>query len=146
MTNKRYERVYTVTDYGDEPRSGVADVRGAPHAYQSVFDEERDDWSDYYLLRLLDDETFRLAAEDWEIWQRWEVAFHEGRTSLDTHPALPEDQRRHAEIQASLSQWLRIDPSQAVRAKAEFLADPDTKGWKVHWRLLKGHRTERLAH
>ena len=43
----------------------------------------------------MDEDTWRLALEDWAIWERWEVAFHAKQTGLDTHPALPEDGPQH---------------------------------------------------
>jgi hypothetical protein len=42
-----------------------------PHAYKSLWDNSEDDWSDAFLLQPIDDETFRLAMEDWDIWNRW---------------------------------------------------------------------------
>jgi hypothetical protein len=142
---KRYEKVHTVSDYWDGPRAGVADFGGTPHAYQSLFDDERDDYSDVWLLRPIDGDTFQLVMEDWDIWLRWLDAFHAGRTSQDTHPALPEDRPRHEQIKASLSDRIAIDPSFAVHATAEFSRDPDTKEWRVCWSALKGHTTSRLA-
>ncbi len=95
-----HEAVHTVTDYYDSPRRGIADFYGRPHAYQSLWDNFEDDWSDAFLLQPIHDETFRLAMEDWEIWHRWKSAFHSGRTTLETHPALPADRHRHDEVAA----------------------------------------------
>jgi hypothetical protein len=36
----------------------------------------------------------RLIMEDWKIWLRGKAAFHAGRISQDTHPALSENRRR----------------------------------------------------
>jgi hypothetical protein len=77
-----FEAVHTVTDYYDSPRRGIADFHGRPHAYQSLWDNSEDDWSDAFLLQPIDDETFRLAMEDWEIWNRWKSAFDNGRSQL----------------------------------------------------------------
>jgi hypothetical protein len=56
--------------------------------------------------------------EHWDIWLRWESAFHEGRTTLETHPALPEDRARHEELQALLA--AQAEPVKSVRARALF--------------------------
>jgi hypothetical protein len=137
---KRYERVHTVTDYWDQPRTGVADFHGVPHAYQAVFDEAEDEWSDICLLRPIDDETFHLALEGNEIFERWLHAFHAGRTSLDTHPALPEDRHRHEEISSLLKPRMTIDPDQAIRARVEFRATSGSGAnaqWQAHWQVVK---------
>jgi len=141
---KRYERVHTITDYWDQPRGGVADFRGSPHVYRSVFDESGDAWSDVCVLSPVDSETFQLALEDREIFLRWRRAFEGGQTSQNTYPALPHDQRRHEAVKTLLAERLVIDPAKAVRAKSEFRAEPDsdtaspdTKKWQVCWSVLK---------
>ncbi len=95
MIDAGYDKVHTVTDYYDGARAGVADFNGQPHYYECQFDEAKDDWSDVFLLKPIDSETFRLALEDWDIWERWNAAYEDGRVSLDTHPALPEDREKH---------------------------------------------------
>lgn len=118
MTNdSAFERVYTVVDWYDGPLRGIADFRGAPHFYESVLDEE---YSENFWLSPVSPQILRAALEDWEIWLRWEAAFHEGRVQLTTHPALPEDRARHDELATLLAANLRINPSSALRARAEF--------------------------
>ena len=82
-----YERVYTVLDYYDGPRKGIADYHGKPHLYECNFDESKGNCSESFLLALLDTETFQLAMEDWAICQRWKLAYHAAETDLSTHPA-----------------------------------------------------------
>ena len=114
------ETVYTITDWYDGPRGGVASFEGQPHYYESRWDNELDDWSTYYLLTPLDATTFQLALEDWAIWERWEAAFKKGETTNDTHPALPEDQVRHKEIDQLLTGKLVVSPLSSFRARATF--------------------------
>jgi|SRR5438067_10799486 hypothetical protein len=97
-----FERVHMLTDYYDGPRQGIADFNGAPHLYESFWDESQEEFSEVHELRPVDAETFRLALEDWDIWMRWEDAFYAGQTTIDTHPALPPDRERHLEIAAVL--------------------------------------------
>lgn len=104
--NSSFERVYTMTDYYDGPRGGIASFRGRPHVYESMFADARDAYSDVFELRPVDDETFRLALEDWEMWLRWEDAFARGATSIETHPALPVDRARHDELAPLLASRL----------------------------------------
>jgi len=118
--NEEYETIITMTDYWDGPRSGIANFKGVPHIYESVFDEEADEWSDVFLLMPIDEGTFKLALEDWEIWLRWEQAWREGKAPLDSHPALPEDRERHEQIKPILKEQMKINPERAVKAKADF--------------------------
>jgi hypothetical protein len=43
-----YEIVFTVTDYYDGSRGGIANFRGKPHLYKCVFDQTANDYSDTY--------------------------------------------------------------------------------------------------
>jgi hypothetical protein len=132
MSESDYDTVHTITDWYDGPRGGVADLNGEPHYYESRWDEARDDWSEEYLLNRIDNETLRLALEDWQIWLRWEAAFHEGRTPRETHPALPEDRARHNELEKVLAERLVINPDACVKAKAEFkFGKPTLVRWSV---------------
>jgi hypothetical protein len=68
-----YEYVFTVTEYFDGPRKGIANYQGNPHFYECIFDEVKDDYSGVFQLTPLDSETLKLAMEDWEIWRRWNL-------------------------------------------------------------------------
>ena len=115
-----YEQVFTVTDYWDGPRQGIANYQGKPHFYERIFDEARDGYSDLFELTPIDSETLRLALEDWDIWQRWNTAFHAGQTNQSTHPALPHESRRHEELKQILDATLVTDPERAVTRLGTF--------------------------
>ena len=114
-----FERVRTVTDYYDGPVRGIADFQGSPHLYEAEWDEQGEEYSSTFLLSPLSDDAVRLMLEDWDIWLRWEAAFHEGRTTQETHPALPEDRARHQQLQALLAAQA-AGPIKRVRARAQF--------------------------
>jgi hypothetical protein len=95
-----YEEVFTVTDYYEGPRQGIANFKGQPHFYDCIFDEAEQGYSDFYRLTPISHGIFQLALEDWAIWKKWEAAFHSGNATLESHPALPQDRRRHEEIRA----------------------------------------------
>ena len=107
------------------------------------FEEARGDGPDVFLLAPIDEETLRLALEDWAIWRRWEDAYHHGETTIDTHPALPEDLNRHVELEALLGRRLTIDPARATLAHADFRRR-DEPNWnrvgmapmEVRWTLV----------
>jgi hypothetical protein len=114
------EEVFTVTDYYDGPRLGIANYLGTPHFFDCVFSDEKQDYSNLYRLTLVTDQAFQLALEDWAIWTRWERAFKGGQTSLKTHPALPEDSARHEEIVSLVSDQLKTDPTHCIVRSAKF--------------------------
>jgi hypothetical protein len=117
-----FEEVFTVTDYYDGPRQGIADYLGLPHFYDCIFSDERQNFTSVYHLTPVSDQIFQLALEDWAIWKRWEHAFKSGKTVMDTHPALPEDAVRHSEIEALLADGLKTDPTKSIVRAARFLA------------------------
>ena len=88
-----FEVVYTVTDWNDGPRRGIANYLGKPHLFESDRRGGEDLDAHTFLLMPIDQETLTLALEDWDIWRRWEAAFHQGKTTQEIHPALPEDRR-----------------------------------------------------
>jgi len=119
MSSAEYEKIYTVFDFYDGIRTGIADFNGAHHYYERPSDEAQGDWADYFLLKPIDEETFQLAMEDWAIWQRWYAASLARETTVDTHPALPEDRARHDEIQAILKRRLVVNPATDIKAQGE---------------------------
>ena len=131
MLSSDFEIVHTINDWYDGPRAGVADLNGTPHYYESQFDELEDDWAETFLLTPIDAETFRLVMESWAIWLRWDAAFREGRTTLETHPALPEDRERHSQLAEILAQRLVINSDTGIKARAEFkFGEPTLVKWQ----------------
>lgn len=118
------EPVYTITDWYDGPRRGVANFDGKPSYYECQWyagiDAGFEAVPGDYLLTPLDAETYQLALEDWAIWERWEAAFAAGTTTQATHPTLPEDQARHAEIEQVLLTRLVTNQHCCRRATGEF--------------------------
>jgi len=123
MSFLEYEDIHTVFDYYDGIRTGIANFHGVPHYYERPFDEALNDWADYFLLKPIDQETFRLAMEDWAIWQQWYVAWQTGKTPSETHPALPEDRARHDQIQSVVVQHFVVNADVDMKAKGELLRD-----------------------
>lgn len=133
--------VHLVLNYWDGPREGVADYCGTPHYFRAVFDENRDEWSDVFILSPLDLETFRLVMERHQIWQRWQQAFDSGAVTIDSHPALPEETNRSNELAEIIERKTAIDSNTTIRLKGSFEADDRTKltsdrKWRVCWRPI----------
>jgi hypothetical protein len=138
-----FETVYTLADWYDGPRRGIADYGGRPFVFESEWRDGEDLDADTFLLMSIDAETFLMALEDWAIWRRWEAEFYRDNVTLVTHPALPADRNRHEELAPLLESRLIVDPAKALRKKAEFRVrhDPEWNGYglrplEVQWRDL----------
>jgi hypothetical protein len=142
QTKTGYEQVFTVTDYYDGPRKGIANYHGQPHLYECVFDQAKDDYSELFQLTPVPADVFQLAMEDWNIWRRWETAFHAGQTDISTHPALPHDTHRHAELKRTLESSLVTDPARAILRAGRFEALGESKLPKGIIRQLQVEWTE----
>ncbi len=140
-----FERVFTMTEYYDGPRKGIANFRGLPHLYESRFSDLEDDFEDSFLLTPINEEVFDAALEDWAIWLRREEAFHRGEAPHESHPALPDDRLRHEELKEQLAGQLVTNPTSAIEAHGEFQpVAGSTKQFgfrelKVRWRI--SHKT-----
>ena len=80
------EYVYTVWDLYDGVRSGIADYRGEPHFFESLFSDDDDQCIDEFKLTPIDRRTLELAQEQWAIYRVWEKRFRSGAEPLETHP------------------------------------------------------------
>ena len=149
---REFEKVYTLPDWYDGPRRGIANFEGRPHLFESEFADLAGQ-QDVFVLSPVDDQTLALALEDWRIWRRWERAFHAGNTPKETHPALPEDRERWEQLQPQLvaagiapSSTEGSGPPQpatgstrAFRATAEFERSGTDNGHaslRVRWTLV----------
>ena len=101
-----FEPVHTVWDYYDGPVTGLAGYRAKPHYFVRLFDEGADEYGERYSLSPIDAETFRIALEQWVIWSAWDVAFHSGKVSLETHPGYGGRDARYDELEAQLGDRL----------------------------------------
>ena len=119
-----FERVHTVWDYYDGPREGLADYGGVPHRYKSTWDNAADDWADTFELTPVDDETFRLEIERWQIWRAWERAFHSGQAAQESHPGNSGMNARYDELGRLIA--IRMAPLKPleVRLTGDFRALP----------------------
>jgi hypothetical protein len=122
----------------------VADVQGAPHIYQSPFDEARGDYAEYFLVAPISAELLSLVLEDWEIWIRWERAFKCGEASTATHPAPPAERGRHEELERLIGERLALDATTGRKLNGEFRSTPD--GFEeVQWSELPDE-TRKVEH
>ncbi|UVI29232.1 hypothetical protein [Paenibacillus spongiae] len=93
-----YEKVYTIHDWWDGPKTGVADYQGVPYIFNRNFDEALDDYDDYYLLSPITNQQFELIIEGYEIWLLYRDASNEQKDASKIYGSLPYDQERYLEI------------------------------------------------
>ena len=117
-SNHIYERVFTVSEYYDGPRQGVANFQGQPHFYDCCLGE--DGYTDDFRLTPITSPQLDLALEDWEIWRRWERAYHSGETTMASHPALPTDRARYEQLQSLLGHILRTESGLSITRRGSF--------------------------
>jgi hypothetical protein len=132
-----WDRVYTIYDVFDVPILGVANVFGQPHAFECPFNSEKDDYEDFYLVSPIDAQLLSVVLEAWEIWLRWSAAFHEGRTPIETHAALPPDRARREELWKIIQPQMNADLANWRKLKAKFQNTHSNVGWhgaQVEWR------------
>jgi hypothetical protein len=118
-----FEPVFTVTNFYDQPRAGIANYHGALHEFQCEFDEQQDEYSSVYRLKPIDAEVLSLALEQRDIWRRWEAAFYRGDVRSGTHPALPHERERYEELAAILAPELIVPEGTAIKAVGVFRSD-----------------------
>jgi hypothetical protein len=120
LLKPEFEQVFTVTDYYDGPRKGIANFLGEPHFYDCIFDETKGNYSNLFRLTSIEEGIFKLAMEDWGIWQRWELAFNTGKTDISTHPALPDETDRHLQLKRILEKALVSEPEKGITKVGQF--------------------------
>jgi hypothetical protein len=128
------ERVYTMTDYYDGPRAGIADFHGVAHRYLSVpYAPEVepalaatawDPTDTRFYLQPVTPAVLRWALEAWAIWERFDAARREGHLAEpmpeERWGALPADSARRAELETWLAPALRLDRAHCFVARATF--------------------------
>jgi hypothetical protein len=120
------EKVYTIWDFYDGPRTGIAAYCGMPHYYYCEWDDAADDYSTIYTLLPLDDQTFQLAVEQWSLWQEWETNFHAGKVSAESHPGFGGKNARYDELQKRIKERLACITSAPLFAIPNFCIAPDS--------------------
>jgi hypothetical protein len=122
-----FETVYTIDEYYDGPRTGVADFSGNACYYRSVY-LDTSEWNpdeDRFELSPIPSEVLALALEAEEIFRRWDVVRSStpGFSYADNEfGALPEDQARYAQLRKLLKKSFKVASAKSktlVRGKFE---------------------------
>lgn len=112
-----HDRVHVETDWYDGPRSGVADVEGIPHYFESLFDDVQDDYSELYCVWPITPWALELERESWRIFSAWNARFKAGEANLDSHPGSGGVDERYDEIARLLHDQRQV-PIDARRVTA----------------------------
>jgi hypothetical protein len=119
------ERVYAVWDYYDGILTGVADYGGVPHYFQRDWNPKESDELPIFELTPIEPAMFELVQEQWQIFRTWELAAAYGEVSHDTHPGLPGQHERYAELEEVLQVVRASKGNGAIHARADFQPVPE---------------------
>ena len=90
----------------------------APHAFALAGDLDAD--APRYRLKPLSAAAFELFSEYWQMWRRWEDAFHRGSVNVAIPPVLAEDRQRHDEIEPTVKSALAVPSESGPVARGDF--------------------------
>lgn len=133
------QTVYTVEDYYDGPRTGVADYNGQPHYYRSIY-LDSPNWNpdeDRFELSPVSPEVVSAAVEKAEIFIRWHRTQPQntaGVVSEDDWGALPEDRDRRDVLQAFLeARYAEAAQASRIVVHGKFLPNGHPPRLRVQW-------------
>lgn len=128
--NSGFEEVFTVTDYYDGPRRGIANFNGDPHFFDCIF---REKYLNTFSLSPISRELFLLELTDLAIWQGWERAFHAGEVEHDPRAALCVERERR--LRSLFDEELKIDEGRCIVREGAFTPAKirESSGILVHW-------------
>lgn len=137
------ERVYVENEWYDGPRSGVADINGAPHRFQSLFDETDDEYLGTFMVWPIDETSLSLEIEQWRIFVEWNALYEAGKVATDLHPGQGGINPRWDELEVLLKRSRSDIPVDAKKALAVFERveqtnryEPSGPDYKLRWRIL----------
>ena len=116
----QWDKIHIIEAFHDCPRSGFADFKSRPHFYDRQFDEAADDFADTWMLVEVDQRTLDAAFARHEIWLRWQSAFDQGLTGIETHPALLPDRARYTELDKEISAQIAANGGTALIKRGVF--------------------------
>jgi hypothetical protein len=68
----------------------------------------------------IDQHLLSQAAEQWQIYRSWELCFHSGEVTVETHPGNRGQNARYDEIENQIAQYLHSLGTPAQRVVARF--------------------------
>jgi hypothetical protein len=131
------DKVHTVFDFWDCPRSGIASFNGKFHKFECVFDEKNDEYSNIYRLKELCNETLILFNKEKELKKKWDNKIYKSNEDKASFPILPEDKDEYELIKNELEIKLKINESNSFKQIARFhVIDEFLKSYNVEWKEI----------
>ncbi|MAG93055.1 MAG: hypothetical protein CMJ48_04830 [Planctomycetaceae bacterium] len=119
-----FERVFSMWDYYDGPRAGVANFNGQAHHFQCEWDDARDNYADVFVLRPVTDAFLEINEKRDQIYEQWQEELSAGAVSSETHPVAMGQNPRFAVLTTFLDAAVR-DGKICSRVRAAFRAAPE---------------------
>ncbi|MFJ4244768.1 hypothetical protein ACIP17_29685 [Streptomyces iakyrus] len=129
-----FERAYTVLEWYDGPRKGLAVISGVPHYFEG-WDHDPADAADEYVVWPAGEPVVAMEREQWAIYVRYEVS----EAGREEHPANGGIHARFDELTSLLTPY-RQAPDGARRLVGEVRLDdgdryrPDGGDLWFRWR------------
>jgi hypothetical protein len=82
----QFEKVHTINGIYDGIRSGTADFQGAPHYFESLFNDMMSNDTPHFRLYPVSAQFMERELRQWAIYRAWEVRFHRSLEPPETHP------------------------------------------------------------
>ncbi len=95
---EEFQSVYFIIDWWDGPKSGFADFNSSIHYFERLFDSDKEEWSNSYLLRPVSTEVYALQIESYQIFLDWVNE----KDSKSPHPLTDHENKRYHEIKRLL--------------------------------------------
>ena len=140
------DRVHTVDDYYDGPRGGVADFRGEPHQYRSIY-LDGPSWhpdEDRFHLTPISRTVRDLAIERFRLWQRWQTASLQGTVgelAPDAPRILKEDLAAFVTIEAAIAAEYAHPTGPVLLVRGSFsqsgVDEGPLGGLTVYWEVVE---------
>jgi hypothetical protein len=133
------DRVHTVCEWYDGPRTGAADYGGAKYWYRSLYlDNEK--WNpdeDRFELTPLTPEAFNWEIERQAIFRRWDAARQAGTIvwrdgDEESFGAFPDEMARYRALNRSIEAYLADHPARLL-VRGSF--QPGSR--EVHWKFIR---------
>ncbi|MFD5234229.1 hypothetical protein ACFWJ5_38100 [Streptomyces qaidamensis] len=112
-----FERAYTVLEWYDGPRKGLAVISGVPHCFEG-WDYDPADAAGEYLVWPASEAAVAMEREQWAIYVRYEVS----EAEREEHPANGGIDARFDELTLLLTPY-RQAPDGALRLVGEVRMD-----------------------
>ena len=99
MSNSVFEPVLMIWDIYDGVRTGLAEYDGRPHYFKCLWDEPNENYSERFELSPIDATFLNAATQQWKIYREWELKFHTGMVTLETHPGHRGTNQKYDELE-----------------------------------------------